>query len=184
MIGLGLFPEWSPVSDSIVYQRARERGGRWFSIWRIDLDNGEPKFPVEVAASSDMALIQPSWSPDGQWVTYGTAQVGTGSDLPEESNSAMARGDIWIIRADGSSPIQLTDGTGVNFSSVWGSDNRVYFTSLQNGCENVWSVRPLNQPSERLTAATVETNTQSAANVPTPEPAGTAQTAGQTRHGG
>ena len=78
MIGVGLFPRWSPKGDSILYQRARERGGRWFSIWRIDLENGEPRFPVELAASSQMALIQPTWSPDGEWVAYGTALPQTG----------------------------------------------------------------------------------------------------------
>lgn len=182
MIGLGLFPEWSPTADSIVYQRARERGGRWFSIWRIDLDNGEPRFPVELAASSEMALIQPSWSPDGEWVTYGTAQVGAGSDLPEESGSSPSRGDIWIMRADGSSPMQMTDGSGVNFGSVWGSDDRVYFSSRQNGRENVWSVRPNIRGSEKLNTAALGAKPGStSANVPTP---GVAQSTGKAGHGG
>lgn len=185
MIGLGLFPRWSSKTDSIVYQRARERGGRWFSIWRIDLDNGEPKFPVELAASSQMALIQPNWSPDGEWITYGTAQVGTGDDLAESVGAAMSRGDIWIMRADGSSAAQLTDGTGMNFGSVWGPDDRVYFTSRQNGCENVWSARPMAHSTERLTAAPLETNPDVVpANVPTPGTGGVAQQTVRANHGG
>ena len=143
MIGLGLFPEWSPKSDSIVYQKARERGGRWFSIWRIDLDAGEPRFPVELAASSQMALIQPSWSTDGRAITYGTAQIATDANASEAGNTLMSRGDVWMIQADGSSPVQLTDGTGVAFGSVWGADGRIYFTGRQNGSENIWSVQPL-----------------------------------------
>ncbi len=144
MIGVGLFPEWSPTTDSIVYQKARERGGRWFSIWRVDLELGEPKFPIELATSPDMALIQPGWNPDGTWITYGTARLeASGSDLPNEGARPSTRGDIWIMQADGSSPLRLTDGAGAHFGSVWGTDGRVYFTSLQNGSENAWSVKPL-----------------------------------------
>jgi TolB protein len=181
MIGLGLFPNWSPKTDSIVYQRARERGGRWFSVWRIDLDKGEPKFPIELAASSDMALIRPSWSPDGEWITYGTAQLAApqpepapaaltgqapaakGSAHPAREpatsdalKSTMSRGDIWIMRSDGSSSTQLTDGTGVAFGSIWAADERVYFTAAQNGSENIWSVQPANRSPERLTQSPTE----------------------------
>ncbi|HPU25495.1 MAG TPA: DPP IV N-terminal domain-containing protein [Phycisphaerae bacterium] len=171
MIGLGLFPRWSPKSDSIVYQKARERGGRWFSIWRVDLRNGEPGFPVELAASSEMALIQPSWSPDGAWITYGTAQLGTGDSVSEASGGeTMTRGDIWVIRADGSSAMQLTD-SGVNFGSVWGPDGRIYFTSRQNGRENIWSVRPLERSTDELTAAAPAQGPSTASGVVAQQPA-------------
>lgn len=172
MIGYGLYPEWSPRGDSILYQRARQRGGRWFSIWKVDLDNGEPRFPQELAASSEMALIQPSWSPDGTWVTYGTARLGTPAPvetpadvnqpepptaadaahrnapntadapaMPSRTEAQATRGDIWMMRADGTEAVPLTDGSGVHFSPAWGVDGRVYFSSRQNGSENIWSVK-------------------------------------------
>ena len=49
-IGYGLFPEWSPSGDTIVFQRARERGSRHFSIWTLTLVDGEPRYPTEVAS--------------------------------------------------------------------------------------------------------------------------------------
>lgn len=142
MIGIGLFPEWSPVEDSIVYQKARQRGGRWFSVWRIDLQLGEPKFPIELAASADKAYIQPSWSPDGKWVTFSTAEVAAAGGSPH-AQSAAASGEVWIIRSDGTDNLQLSDTGGANFSPCWSPEGRVYFTSLQNGAENIWSVKPL-----------------------------------------
>ncbi len=147
MIGVGLFPRWSPVGDSIVYQKARQRGGRWFSVWRLDLEGGEPKFPIELAVSAEMALIQPTWSPDGEWVAYGTARLGGVGEAGDAAGSPVSsRGEIWIVRSDGSSPVCLTDGQGSSFGPAWSRDGRVYCTSLQNGVENIWSVKPTLVP--------------------------------------
>ena len=173
MIGEGLFPEWSPVGESIVYQRARQRGGRWFSIWRIDLAGGEPKFPIELSARSDMALIHPTWSPDGQWIAYGTALLESGSDSPGGS-PVMSRGDIWIMRADGTSPVQLTDGAGTHFSPAFGADGRIYFTSQRNGAENIWSVKPLPGPITPAPAASKD----KPEGLPAPPAAGPAMSVG------
>ena len=183
MIGAGLFPEWSPSSESIVYQRARQRGGRWFSIWRVDLVNGEPSFPIELAASPHKALILPGWSPDGQWVTYCTAEPAAAeqtamAEQPAVANATTAesRGDVWVMRADGTGAVRLTDGSGCHFASVWGPAQRVYFTSVQNGIENIWSVQA---PALGETAA---------AEPPADAPAGPAAEAesavGTSGHGG
>ena len=52
-IGNGLFPQWSPKGNTILYQRARERGTRWFSVWTVQLDEqGEAGSPTEVVWSS------------------------------------------------------------------------------------------------------------------------------------
>ena len=63
-IGEGLFPQWSPVDDQIVFQRPRQRGTRWFCIWTIALNNNEPGRATQIAASGNAALIHPCWSPD------------------------------------------------------------------------------------------------------------------------
>lgn len=148
-IGFGLYPEWSPTGGSIVYQRARERGSRWFSIWRIDLaPNGEPKLPTEIASSADSALIQPTWSPDGNQVAYCSIDpesVDAAGDRPD-AYRPMAPATVWMIDADGRSPIQLTNGPGDDFGPAWGADGRIYFSSTRSGNETIWSLRPLTQP--------------------------------------
>ncbi len=139
-IGYGLFPEWSPVDDRILFQRARERGSRWFSVWTIQMIDGEPRYPTEVASSSDVAMILPAWSRDGRHIAYTAA-----TNLPPidpEFGSMYEASDIWVMDANGGNRVRLTDGHSVNFMPAWTPDGRVLFTSMRAGHENIWSVLP------------------------------------------
>ena len=76
-------PDWSPVSDQIVYQSPQ--GGSW-DLYVADTSAG----PTGVRQLTDDPDIEglPSWSPDGQWIAY--------------LSDAGGNWGIWIIRADGS----------------------------------------------------------------------------------
>jgi TolB protein len=152
-IGYGLFPEWSPIGDIIAYQRARERGSRWFSIWTVELVDGEPRYPTEVAASADAALISPTWSRDGVRLAY-TAIVPSNSGSPELPAGAE-QADVWVVDTDGRSRLRLTDGHTSNFGPTWSPDGRVYFTSSRNGHETIWSLLPLMTETAPADVATV-----------------------------
>jgi TolB protein len=161
MIGYGLFPRWSPdkTVDRIAFQRARQRGSRWFSLWTLDLIEGEGHRLTEITASSNAAIISPSWNPDGSRLTFATIVEPTAApagDVGRRSRTGAApaparrgRQDIWTVNADGSNRQRLTDGNGTNLSPWWGPDNRVYFISDRGGAECVWSVRadPAREPS-------------------------------------
>lgn len=139
-IGYGLFPNWSPVDNRIVFQRARERGTRWFSVWVIELDaQGEAQRPTEIAAATNAACITPDWSPDGRHVVFCTV-VEPGSDDATKPTQA----DVWIVSADGRHRANLTQSRFANLQPVWGADSTVYFVSdrAQLGVENVWALRP------------------------------------------
>ena len=139
MIGFGLFPSWSPAKnvDRIAFQRARQRGSRWFSLWTLDLVDGEARRITEVTASSNAAIVCPTWSPDGKQIAFAT--------IAEPNNSTAAKPlgqqDIWTINCDGSDRSRITDGVGLNLSPCWSPDNRVYFVSDRGGEECVWSAR-------------------------------------------
>ena len=138
-IGFGLFPEWSPVQDTIVFQRAREQGDRRFSIWTISLVDGEPRYPTEIASSGENALILPSWSPDGRKLTYTSSAVLTslGSNGMGTDNGPF---DVWVVNADGTGNARLTDGATRNFGPTFGQGSRVFFASDRTGFENIWSL--------------------------------------------
>lgn len=147
MIGYGLFPRWSPdkTVDRIAYQKSRQRGGRWFSLWTLDLVEGEGRRMTEVVASTNAAIVSPSWSPEGRRIAFTTvmepARAAPGGRPVQQGSRLRPQQDIWTINADGSNRQRLSDGNGTNLSPFWASDNRIYFISDRGGNECVWSVR-------------------------------------------
>jgi len=155
-VGFGLFPEWSPTDNTILFQRARERGSRWFSIWTITLVDGEPRYPTEVASSASQAMILPTWSKDGQRIAFATVAPGLTESAGDELPGAIA--DIWIMNMDGGSKIRLTDGHTANYAPSFSTDGRLFFTTRRTSNENVWSLLPsgrsgLPDVQEQLTSA-------------------------------
>lgn len=141
MVGFGLFPDWSPRTDKdvIAFQRARQRGGRWFSLWTMELRGGEPTHVTEIAMSTNAALVAPSWSPDGERLTFATV-VDPEAGMPDVDD-AVGRQDIWTVNADGTDRHRITDGKGTYATPFWAGDGRVYFVSDRGGTECIWSAR-------------------------------------------
>lgn len=166
MIGFGLFPSWSPDKnvDRIAFQRARQRGGRWFSLWTLDLVGGEARRVTEVAVSTNAAIVSPSWSPDGQRLAFATVTEPT----RYVDGKPLGQQDVWIASVDGTNRQRLTDGSGMNLTPFWAANDRVFFVSDRSGAESIWSVRaqgsaPSIAKSEQSEAgsseaATVDTN--------------------------
>lgn len=158
-IGYGLFPEWSPTSDTILFQRARDQGQRLFSIWTVELVGDEPRYPTEVASAAQAAMILPAWSHDGASIAFArvdlsyadhpSAVMAPGGDSVSRGTGDSLAGlrpsgafDIWVMQADGRGMTRLTDGFSRNYGPTFAPDGRVYFTSDRSGFENVWSVLP------------------------------------------
>ena len=153
-----MFPSWSPKGNRIAYQRARERGSRWFSVWMMEYENGEPRLPTEIASNASLAMIAPSWSPDGRQLTF--AAVAPDRDRPkkrgDDAQSSSRRARVAIVDADGRGLQYLTNGDGENYSPVWGADGRIYYTARIGSVESIWSVRSFRPPLGDLPTWTVE----------------------------
>lgn len=142
-IGYGLFPAWGPdqKTSKIAFQLARYRGSQWFSIWTVEMIDGEAKYPTEIVTSADHACICPTWSSDGAQLAYSTV----GRSVYEKVDAALPNStgeDVWIVDLDGRNNLRLTNGDASNFSPTWAPDSRVFFCSDRNEVDNIWSVKP------------------------------------------
>jgi len=140
-IGYGVLPQWCPVaatganaSDKILFQLGRERGRRSYSLWTVEVSNGTTGNLTEISSSSETALIDPAWSPDGKWVVYTEVPV---SGNPETRPQWAS---LWMISGAGDCKVRLTDGTGLALSPAWGGNDRLFFVSDRSGKDNIWSL--------------------------------------------
>lgn len=171
-IGFGLFPDWCPVAgtgiagaDQILFQRSRERGDRAFSIWTLDFNPnpGTASRETEIATAPNQALINPSWSPDGNFVTFAAVP-----NSESWSNGQAARPEsstIWMVSTKGTGKVKLTDGDSIDLMPVWGRNNDIFFVSNMDGQDHLWSMEL--SPAIRAASVMMPELNDSFATVPT-----------------
>lgn len=106
---------WSPNGDRILFV-ARDTEGHHKAIWVVDADGSNPHpFPIapgcggEVSDPGSFGCYSPSWSPDGTQIVF----TRSSPDGSEEN--------LWIVNAEGSGLVQLTDG-GTDDQPDWGPE--------------------------------------------------------------
>ncbi len=164
-IGHGLFPSWSPNADTILFQRARQRGTRWFSIWTLDLIDGDAGAPTELAASANAACITPQWSSDGRNIVFCTV-----IDPTADETQRPTQADVWLMKADGDGRVRMTSGHYANLQPVWAPDGSIFFVSNRGpeGTDNIWSLRSDRAVQLAENTAAGPAPQAPTANVPTP----------------
>jgi Tol biopolymer transport system component len=124
----GFNPAWSPDGKEILCATAGIenpllRPIHPSQIYRINLATGQRRLVHQGDA------VQPSWSPHGFRIAYW------------ETSRSGGR-VIWTIPADGGEPVQVTEGTSVDWNPVWSPNGRyLYFASDRSGVTNLWRVR-------------------------------------------
>lgn len=168
-IGHGLFPKWCPVAgmgdragERVLFQLGRERGRRTFSLWTIDLLDGLATNATEIASSANTALINPTWSPDGNWVAF--AEVPASEARGPLATVRPTESTLWMININGEERVRLTGG-GVSLSPVWSRENRMFFVSDRTGKDNIWSVDLTPAVASALSLRIPESTTDAVANV-------------------
>jgi len=146
-IGYGLFPRWCPIAgtgqggaDRILFQLGRERGRRAFGLWTIDYSSGRSENPTQIAGSPSTALINPTWSPDGQWIVYAEVPLDAPEDYRAGDEVRTSSASLWMLSIEGEGKVRVTTGPGVALSPTWGTTNRLFFVSNRGGADNIWSL--------------------------------------------
>jgi len=113
---------WAPSPDGksivVMYSRTRFNGGAPYGKTGA--------FIVNLATRKEVALVPimdtPQWSPDGKRIAYSVASSGTESDL-------------YVVNADGSGVLQLTNQPGLESQPTWTPDSRsiAYMHSVVGG---------------------------------------------------
>jgi uncharacterized protein (TIGR01370 family) len=135
---------WNAVNNRIVFASDRADVD---DLWRVAPDGTD--LSRITTHSSPTTYIEPSWSPDGQWIVFELSESGTSED--------GRVGQVWKVRADGSALTPLTNGPHDDRQPNWSpAGDRVLFQrrSLPNG---QWDI---------YTAASDGTNLQNVTNTP------------------
>ncbi|HUE83305.1 MAG TPA: protein kinase [Pyrinomonadaceae bacterium] len=123
----GYYPTWSPDGKEIAFciDDFDEPGARTTvpsELWSVDVASGENR----LITSSD--AVQPSWSPNGHRIAYWSLTSG-------------GQRDIWTVSASGAEPLQVTEGTSIDWNPVWSPNGKhLYFVSDRSGSMNLWRV--------------------------------------------
>jgi TolB protein len=95
-------PSWSPDGTRLVFERCCKNGT--FDLFTIDVTT---RAEQNLTVSTTHQDFDPAWSPDGTRIAYTSFEVGQGNI------------DIWVMNADGTSQVRLTQEAGPDLSPDW-----------------------------------------------------------------
>ena len=133
---LGIWPEgnydpsWSPDDQWIVFERATQYteadlenfGSGIWHIFKV-LRNGTDIMDLSQAGGhTDRAEYLPSYSPDGQFVVFGS--------IYEAADPAQGHSDIFRMDTNGGSLTRLTDNPASDMYPVWIPSSESFFNRI------------------------------------------------------
>jgi len=142
LLGEGHDPVFSPDGKRIAFVRVIN--GR-AQIFTLDPETGAKVVQV---TNGDHDNVNPSWSPDGQYILFASNRAATKPErgyVVGEYTERQGRFNLYALRPDGTSLVQLTDGEANSGNPVWAKDGWIYFSSNQAGNFDIWRLRPTGE---------------------------------------
>jgi TolB protein len=106
------FPAWAPKGDRIAFVSTRDGDSEIYAI----KPDGSDLTRLTHSPGLDAHL---SWSPDGEWIAFSSDRGIFKDEAGLYVGNAQSRGDIYVMRADGSDLRQLTDDQFEEATSGW-----------------------------------------------------------------
>ena len=95
-------PSWSPDGTRLLFERCCENGTS--DLLTIDVAT---RAEASLTPSSTQQDFDPVWAPDGTRIAFVSFEVGQGNL------------DIWVMNADGTAPMRLTQEAGPDLAPHW-----------------------------------------------------------------
>jgi TolB protein len=110
-------PAWSPDGSKIALVRFREGGT---GIWVVNADGTGTRRITDGGPEVDGTDLGPAWSPDGSRIAF--AREG------RPAKAATGNTDIYVVNADGTDLVRLTDDPMMEYAPTWSPDgSRIAF---------------------------------------------------------
>lgn len=133
-------PSWSPHGDKIAFNREAE----------IFVMDGNGRNRIRLSQREDVSDWRPAWSPDGTKIAFD-------SNRDAQPPLKGIEEDIYVMNADGSNVVRLTDHPSADRMPAWAPDGRwIAFQSLRDGTieDPNWNIYIMDANGENETRLT------------------------------